>query len=224
MKTINATETTHWVILGSHSSSVSPSARLCVPDPRRGFLLHCGTHIICMCISRRCPHRSLWAAASPRKMSYVIWKLFMKQYARLRLPSNNNSNNNGGRPTLIWHTYAAIEGTVRGEGKGLPDWEWQWKWKSSNELGYGNGNGRLRMGVNWKSRCLLLSFSLSLCLPLACLAAFIDLNWVICNKTRSQVGGWVKILLQINDANLCMSRSWNWEIIRKIDLIFLGAK
>lgn len=46
-------------------------------------------------------------------MSYVIWKLFMKQYARLRLPSNNNSNGNGGRPTLIWHTYAAIEGTVR---------------------------------------------------------------------------------------------------------------
>lgn len=120
-----------------------------VPDPRRGFLLHCGTHIICMCISRRCPHRSLWAAASPRKMSYVIWKLFMKQYARLRLPSNNNGN--GGRPTLIWHTYAAIEATVRecGErGEGLPDWEWQWKWKSSNEFGYGNGNGRLRMGVN----------------------------------------------------------------------------
>lgn len=39
----------------------------------------------------------------------------MKQYARLRLPSNNN---NGGRPTLIWHTYAAIEGTVREGGKG----------------------------------------------------------------------------------------------------------
>lgn len=73
----------------------------------------------------------------------------MKQYARLRLPSNNNGN--GGRPTLIWHTYAAIEAPVRecGEGgKGLPDWEWQWKWKSSNEFGYGNGNGRFRMGVN----------------------------------------------------------------------------
>lgn len=40
-------------------------------------------------------------------MSYVIWKLFMKQYARLRLPSYD-----GGRPTLIWHTYAAIEAEV----------------------------------------------------------------------------------------------------------------
>lgn len=33
----------------------------------------------------------------------------MKQYARLRLPSYNN---NAARPTLIWHTYAAIEATV----------------------------------------------------------------------------------------------------------------
>lgn len=90
---------------------------------------------------------------------------------------------------------------------------WEWQWATAN-------GGQLKISLSPSLYSLLSS---SLCF-LACLAAFIDLNWVICNKTRSQVGGWVKILLQINDANLCMSPSWNWEIIRKIDLIFLGAK
>ncbi|XP_034481523.1 GATA zinc finger domain-containing protein 7-like [Drosophila innubila] len=40
-------------------------------------------------------------------MSYVIWKLFMKQYARLRL--NMGHNTQPMMPTLIWHSYAAIE-------------------------------------------------------------------------------------------------------------------
>lgn len=99
----------------------------------------------------------------------------MKQYARLRLPSNNN---NGGRPTLIWHTYAAIEGTVRGRVKGWQTWN-------------GNGNGNRAMSsvmgmamgdCEWGSTenlavsfSQLLSPSFSLCF-LACLAAFIDLN------------------------------------------------
>lgn len=143
--------------------------RLC-PSLIPGFLLHCGgTHIICMCsISQRCPHRSLWAVASSScpnpasEMSYVIWKLFMKQYARLRLPSYNN--NNGGRPTLIWHTYAAIEATTvgwfragwgaegvtdRGLGMAMEMEIEQWA------IGYGNGNGRIANGGHLEiSLCL----------------------------------------------------------------------
>lgn len=103
----------------------------------------------------------------------------MKQYARLRLPSNNNGN--GGRPTLIWHTYAAIEATVR-EG------EWG-RGEGGCQTGNGNGNGNraissvmgMAMGdCEWGStENLSVSFSLlslSVSFFLDCLAAFIDLN------------------------------------------------
>jgi len=41
-------------------------------------------------------------------MAYAIWKIFMKQYARLRYDPQPLS------PKLIWHSYAAIQTTTVG--------------------------------------------------------------------------------------------------------------
>ncbi|KAI8040291.1 hypothetical protein M5D96_006231 [Drosophila gunungcola] len=55
-----------------------------------------GTHIICMWIS-------IFMTGDDSTMAYVIWKIFMKQYARLRYDPQPLS------PKLIWHSYAAIQ-------------------------------------------------------------------------------------------------------------------
>lgn len=82
---------------------------------------------------------------------------------------------------MIWHTYAAIEGTVRMGRR---------REGGRGQTGNGNGNGNRAMSLvmgmamgdcEWGStENLAVSFSLlsslSLGLLLACLAAFIDLN------------------------------------------------
>ncbi|KMY98161.1 uncharacterized protein Dsimw501_GD14028, isoform F [Drosophila simulans] len=55
-----------------------------------------GTHIICMWIS-------IFMTGDASTMAYVIWKIFMKQYARLHYDPRPLS------PKLIWHSYAAIQ-------------------------------------------------------------------------------------------------------------------
>lgn len=78
------------------------------PSPNPNLDWHCrrfpGTHIICMWISifMTGDGDGRGRGEAPTTMAYVIWKIFMKQYARLRYDPQPLS------PRLIWHSYAAI--------------------------------------------------------------------------------------------------------------------
>lgn len=79
----------------NYASSPNPN-----PYPNLDWRLMCrqfpGTHIICMWIS-------IFMTGDASTMAYVIWKIFMKQYARLHYDPRPLS------PKLIWHSYAAIQ-------------------------------------------------------------------------------------------------------------------
>lgn len=84
--------------------------------------------------------------------AYVIWKIFMKQYARLRYGTQGPPG-----PTLIWHSYAAIQSETETEDV---------------EVGY-------RLYIVWGGLSSIFSGVKTSQGLAAVTEPFIDLNWVI---------------------------------------------